>query len=57
MSRELVRKAVGFDSPERVPFLYLIDSRTFQKYGEALTDFLKDFPEDICQLHITTPKD
>lgn len=57
MSRELVRKAVEFDSPERVPFLYWIDSRTFQKYGEALTDFLKDFPEDICQLHITTPKD
>ncbi|MCK4590237.1 MAG: hypothetical protein KAT86_00685 [Candidatus Latescibacteria bacterium] len=56
MSRGLVKKAVEFDSPERVPFIYWIDSRTFQKYGEALTDFLRDFPEDMCQLNITVPK-
>jgi uroporphyrinogen decarboxylase len=46
-SRERVRKAIGFDYPDRPPISHAILPSALLRYGDALRDVLKDAREDF----------
>lgn len=53
-SRERVRRAIGFGSPDRVPVMHGVLPAAYYTHGQALIDLLEQFPSDFGPSRETT---
>lgn len=47
-SRERVRRAIQFASPDRAPYFHRFLSATRERYGRFITDIEKQYPDDLA---------